>query len=99
MKNLEHKDLEIIVLTTKGCAACDIAIQNAKNAISKCPDLSIELSIKSKEDVGRRYLSYYGITDFPAILFSVNSRVKYIAVGSKHENMIVRWIDIYFKGV
>lgn len=86
---------KIVILTTFGCEGCNIAIENVRKAIKQCSK-PITLEIKTREDVGRKYLKYHDITDFPAILFCVNDRIKYKVYGSKHPNMIIRWIDLYF---
>ena len=49
----------------------------------------------TREDVGRKYLKYHDITDFPTTMFWVNNQVKFKVCGSKHPNMILRWIDLY----
>ena len=85
---------KIIILTTVGCNGCNIAIENTKKAISKSTK-SIELEVKTREDVGRKYLKYHDITDFPTTMFWVNNQVKFKVCGSKHPNMILRWIDLY----
>lgn len=89
------KAFKILILTTERCEGCNIAVENAKTAISMSSK-NIELEVKTRTEVGIRYLKYHDIRDFPTIMFFINGREKYRTVGVKHPLMILRWIDIHF---
>lgn len=86
---------KLVIVTTEGCQACSMVIENVKEAMINTTKV-VTVEVKDKDEVGRKYLKYHNITDFPTLLFFVNERVKYKVSGNKHKNMILRWVDLHF---
>ena len=83
-----------MLITTKGCEACDIMKNNILEAlVSTTKDISVE--VKDREDVSKEELKRLNVTDFPTILFYNNDVLKYKYSGTRPTVVILRWIDIY----
>lgn len=87
---------KILVITTKGCEACEIAINNIKEAISQA-DADIEIETKDFKEVPKDFIKRNGIKDFPAIFYLTSSIVKFKCIGTYPVAVFLRWIDIHFK--
>lgn len=85
-----------MLITTKGCEACDIMKNNILEAlVSTTKDISVE--VKDREDVSKEELKRLKVTDFPTILFYNDDVLKYKYSGTRPKVVVLRWIDIYLK--
>lgn len=96
MKNKSKKKNSILILTTEGCEACYIAINNVKLAITQSSK-EIELIIKDYHDIDKQFIKFNKIKDFPTVIYfqgndSVNQKT-----GTYPVSVYLRWIDIWFK--
>ncbi len=87
---------KILILTTEGCEACDIAKRNVDIAISQA-NVEIEIEVKNWHEEKIEFISRNKIKDFPAVLYFVNNRLVNKAIGSYPSAVYLRWIDIHFK--
>lgn len=87
---------KILILTTEGCEACDIAKNNVELAI-KQTDAKINIEVKDWHEMTRDFIVSHKIKDFPAVLYQINGKVINKAIGSYPSAVYLRWIDMYFK--
>ena len=84
-----------MLITTKGCLGCTIARNSIKDAINKTKK-SITFEEVDCNDVSKKFLKLFEITDFPTILFFKDEKLKVKKIGSVPSIVILRWIDINF---
>lgn len=86
---------KILVITTKGCEACDIAIQNIKQAVYQS---SKDIYVESRDwhDLHRNFIVAHKVKDYPTILYMIDSNVVNKVCGTYPIAVYLRWIDIYF---
>lgn len=87
---------KILILTTEGCEACDIAKRNVDIAVLQA-NVEIETESKDWYEEKREFIVKNKIKDFPAVLYFVNDRLVNKAIGSYPSAVYLRWIDMYFK--
>ena len=87
---------KIVLITTKGCAGCNIMHRLIREAL-KSTSKKIEFSIRDKDEVGKKWLAQNQITDFPTTIFIKDGIIKFKYVGTNPAIVILRWIDVYFK--
>lgn len=87
---------KILILTTEGCEACDIAKRNVDIAVLQA-NVEIETESKDWHEEKREFIVKNKIKDFPAVLYFVNDRLVNKAIGSYPSAVYLRWIDMYFK--
>lgn len=87
---------KILILTTRGCEACEIALRNIEIAVSQVSK-KIEIDNKNWTEVNKEFISKHGITDFPTVLYFVNNKLVNKSVGTYPSAIYLRWIDMYFK--
>ena len=87
---------KILLITTKGCAACTIMERLIKEAIDES-HRSIALEIKDVKDANASFLHKHKTNDFPTTYFIKDNDVKFQYVGTNAKIVILRWIDVYFK--
>ena len=87
---------KILILTTNGCEACDIAQRNVDIAISEA-NIEIQVDIKDWREEDRIFIKENKIKDFPTVLYIIDNNIVHKAVGSYPSAVYLRWIDIYFK--
>lgn len=87
---------KILILTTEGCEACDIANHNVDIAIFQSNE-EIEKEVKDWHEEKREFIVKSKIKDFPTVLYFVDGRLVNKAVGTYPSAVYLRWIDIYFK--
>ena len=86
----------ILLVTTKGCAACTIMNRLIKEALANTKQ-RIEYNAKDVKGVNKELLLEHNITDFPATFFFKDDDVRYVCTGTQPAVVINRYIDIYLK--
>ena len=86
----------ILLVTTKGCAACLIMNRLLNQAIEESHK-SIALEVKDIKKVDTMFLRDNKVTDFPTTFFIKDGVVKFRYTGTNPVTVIHRWIDIHFK--
>lgn len=86
---------EILIITTEGCEACNIAKNNVNNAFLQTSK-KVKVTVKDRTEVSD-IIKKYKIKDFPTVIYFVNGVVKYKATGSYPSAVYLRWIDLHFK--
>ena len=87
---------KILILTTEGCEACDIAQRNVDIAISQATT-EIQIKIKDWHEEKRDFIVKNKVKDFPAVFYFIDDKLIHKAVGSYPSAVYLRWIDMYFK--
>lgn len=87
---------EILLITTQGCAGCNIMYKLILQAVDQSSK-KISVLRRLHTDLDRHWLSEHDIKDFPTTVFKKNGDVRFKTVGTNPVPVIVRWIDIYFK--
>ena len=87
---------KILLITTKGCAGCNIMHRLIRQAM-KSSSKEISFAIKDKGEFDKKWLAQNKITDFPTTLFIKDDVIKFKYVGTNPAVVILRWIDVYFK--
>ena len=87
---------KIVIVTTEGCEACAIAEDNIFAAVSQS-SINVDVEIKDFHEFSKPEQKQYGLKDYPTILYFVNNKVVYTAVGTYPIAVYLRWIDMYFK--
>ena len=87
---------KILILTTEGCEACEIAKRNVDIAISQATT-EIMIQVDDWHKVSKDLIVKNKVKDFPTVLYIIDDKVIHKAVGSYPSAVYLRWIDMYFK--
>lgn len=87
---------KILIITTKGCEACEIAKRNLEIAILQC-NADVTIETKDYNDVDKYFLKKNGVKDYPTVFYIVDDKVSHKAIGSFPSAVYLRWMDMYFK--
>ena len=87
---------KILILTTEGCEACDIAQRNVDIAMSQATT-EIQIEIKDWHEEKRDFIVKNKVKDFPTVFYFIDDKLIHKAVGSYPSAVYLRWIDMYFK--
>lgn len=87
---------KILILTTRGCEACNIAKRNVELAISQT-STEIELEYKDWKEENSNFIKKNKIKDFPTAIYFIDDKVIHKAVGTYPSPVYLRWMDMYFK--
>lgn len=87
---------KILILTTEGCEACDIAQRNVDIAMSQATT-EIQIEIKDWHEEKRDFIIKNKVKDFPTVFYFIDDKLIHKAVGSYPSAVYLRWIDMYFK--
>lgn len=87
---------KILILTTEGCEACDIAQRNVDIAMSQATT-EIQIEIKDWHEEKRDFIVKNKVKDFPTVFYFIDEKLIHKAVGSYPSAVYLRWMDIYFK--
>lgn len=89
---------KILVITTKGCIGCEVAVNNTRDAIKQVHNRGhIIQENKDWKEVDRTLLKENKVKDYPTTIFFANHRPRFKYVGSYPIPVLVRWIDLYMK--
>lgn len=87
---------KILVITTEGCEACEIAKNNI--LIAKADSkVDINVQVENHKNLDKEFLKRNNIKDYPTVLYIINDIIIKKAVGSFPSAVYLRWIDMYFK--
>ena len=87
---------KILILTTEGCEACEIAQRNVDIAMSQATT-EIMIQVDDWHKVSKDLIVKNKVKDFPTVLYIIDDKVIHKAVGSYPSAVYLRWIDMYFK--
>lgn len=87
---------KILILTTEGCEACDIAQRNVDIAMSQATT-EIQIEIKDWHEEKRDFIVKNKVKDFPTVFYFIDNKLIHKAVGSYPSAVYLRWMDMYFK--
>ena len=87
---------KIVIVTTTGCEACNIAEDNITAAVAQSY-IDIPIETKDFHEFSKKEQKEYKLKDYPTVLYFVGGKVVYTAVGTYPIPVYLRWIDIYFK--
>ena len=87
---------KILILTTEGCEACEIAKRNVDIAMSQATT-EIMIQVDDWHKVSKDLIVKNKVKDFPTVLYIIDDKVIHKAVGSYPSAVYLRWIDMYFK--
>ena len=87
---------KILILTTEGCEACEIAKRNVDIAMSQATT-EIMIQVNDWHKVSKDLIVKNKVKDFPTVLYIIDDKVIHKAVGSYPSAVYLRWIDMYFK--
>ena len=87
---------KIVIITTTGCEACNIAEDNITAAVAQS---NIEIAIESKDfhEFSKKEQKEYKLKDYPTVLYFIGGKVVCTAIGTYPIPVYLRWIDMYFK--
>ena len=72
---------KILILTTEGCEACDIAQRNVDIAMSQATT-EIQIEVKDWHEEKRDFIIKNKVKDFPTVLYFIGGKLIHKAVGS-----------------
>ena len=84
------KNKELLLITTKGCIACDKQKQIVDIV---CHKYNIKYKIKDVSECSKEFLQQNGVTDFPTTLLFSNGALVSNIIGTCTENKI--WNTLY----
>ena len=87
---------KIVIITTEGCEACEIAKRNVDIAMSQATT-EIMIQVNDWHKVSKDLIVKNKVKDFPTVLYIIDDKVIHKAVGSYPSAVYLRWIDMYFK--
>lgn len=85
----------ILIITTEGCEACDIAVDNVTKALLNAKK-KINLEVNDFHNINKQYIVQNKIKDYPTVIYTINGNIVCKSVGSYPAAVYLRWIDIYF---
>lgn len=88
---------KILVITTKGCTACEVQERNVADAVKTVKRKNIIQQNKDWKSVDRSLLKNLKVKDYPTTIFTINDNCVFKCVGSYPVAVLVRWIDLYLK--
>ena len=87
---------KIVIVTTEGCEACNIAEDNITAAVAQS-SVDVDIIVKDFHEFNKKEQKIYRLKDYPTVLYFVNNEVVHRAVGTYPIPVYLRWIDVYFK--
>ena len=87
---------KILIITTYGCEACEIAKHNVEVAALQTGK-TIEVESKDWKDCKREFILNNKIKDYPVVIYFINDNIVHKATGTYPSPVYLRWIDMYFK--
>lgn len=87
---------KILIITTEGCEACEIAKANINEAVNKS-NVSINIDTEDWHKLTKKFIISNKIKDFPAALYMVDGNVVNKAIGTYPVVVYLHWIKLYFK--
>ena len=87
---------KIVIVTTEGCEACNIAEDNITAAVAQS-SVDVDIIVKDFHEFSRQEQKIYKLRDYPTILYFTDDNLCYTAVGTYPVPVYLRWIDMYFK--
>lgn len=86
---------KVLLITTKGCEACNIVKDLIQKAL-KIYGKEVEYEVKDKDEVDKKFLSTYHVTDFPSTLLIENDMVVFNFSGTRPAIIIARFMSVHF---
>ena len=86
---------KILIITTEGCEACNIAEKNVKSALMQFSK-DVEIEVKDRSEC-KKIIKQNNIKDFPAVLYITYNVIRCKHIGSYPIPVYLRWMDMYFK--
>jgi hypothetical protein len=87
---------KILLLVTKGCAACTIMNRLIKEALNNT-ERPITYEVQDVRNANKVFLIENDISDFPTTCFIKDDILKYKHIGTAPAIVINRFIDIHLK--
>lgn len=87
---------KIVIVTTEGCEACNIAEDNITAAVAQS-SIDVDVIAKDFHEFNRQEQKQYKLKDYPTVLYFVDDTLVYTSVGTYPVPVYIRWIDMYFK--
>lgn len=87
---------KILIITTDGCEACEIAKHNVGMAVLQSHKVD-KVETKNWKDCPKEFIVKNKIKDFPAVIYLINDVVVNKTLGTYPSAVYLRWIDMYFK--
>lgn len=87
---------KILIITTKGCEACEIAKRNIEIAIMQASS-NITIQTEDWKNISKDFIKRNNIKDYPTVLYMYDDTILNKAIGSFPSAVYLRWIDMYFK--
>lgn len=86
---------KILLITTKGCEACQVMNNIIERAIYLYGK-EVKYEIKDKDEVGIKFLKDKEINDFPTTVFYQNDNIVFITTGTKPSEVLKKEMVIHF---
>ena len=86
----------ILIVTTEGCEACNIAEDNVVAAVAQS-SIDIDIEVKDYHEFTKQEQKEYKLNDYPTVLYMFGETVLIRTVGTYPTPVYLRWIDMYFK--
>ena len=87
---------KIVIVTTEGCEACNIAEDNITAAVAQS-SVDVDIILKDFHEFDSKEQKLYKLRDYPTILYFNDDTLVYNSVGTYPVPVYIRWIDMYFK--
>ena len=87
---------KIVIVTTKGCEACNIAENNITAAVAQS-SVDVDIIIKDFHEFNSKEQNLYKLRDYPTVLYFADDTLVYSSVGTYPVQVYIRWIYMYFK--
>lgn len=87
---------KIVIVTTEGCEACNIAEDNITAAVTQS-SVDVDIVLKDFHKFSSKEQKEYKFRDYPTVLYFIDNNIVYTSVGTYPVPVYIRWIDMYFK--
>ena len=86
---------KVLLITTKGCEACQIMDNIIRRALYLYGK-PVEYEIKGRLQVDDNFIREHHIDDYPTTVFYQNDNVVFITTGTKPAEVLTRDMNIHF---
>lgn len=87
---------KIVIITTEGCEACNIAEDNITSAVAQS-SVDVDIVLKDFHEFSSKEQKEYKLMDYPTVLYFIDNKIVYTSVGTYPVPVYLRWINMYFK--
>ena len=92
-ENQNNHTYKVLVLTTKGCEACNTIKHLVEQGVS-LSSKEIEIEFKDISECDKKWIKQNKVEDFPTTFLIKDNIIRFRFTGTRPAIIIARWIDV-----